>query len=114
MAEAERNSIKFEIIESLGVLKQYPTGWNKELNLVAWNDKPAKYDIRDWSPTHERMSRGITLHIDEMEKLIQLMQEKYSVAEAEEEEAGTEELAAAEDVRSAEEMAQVDEEQVPF
>lgn len=93
MAEAERNSIKFEIIESLGVLKQYPTGWNKELNLVAWNDKPAKYDIRDWSPTHERMSRGITLHFDEMEKLIQLMQGKYSAAE---------------------EMIQADEEQVPF
>jgi len=70
MAERERTDIKFEIVERIGVLGAYPTGWNKEFNVVKWNDKPEKYDIRDWSPGHERMSRGVTLHEDELLKLI--------------------------------------------
>ena len=74
MTAAER--ITFNIVEKLGVLKQYATGWNKELNLVEWNDKPAKYDIRDWSPTHERMSRGVTLHPDEAKKVLEILKDR--------------------------------------
>ncbi len=72
MTERSRASIKFEIVEKIGVLNSYPTGWNKEVNLVSWNDKPEKYDIRDWDPAHERMSRGVTLHSGEMKKLVEL------------------------------------------
>ncbi|MDN6168036.1 MAG: PC4/YdbC family ssDNA-binding protein, partial [Lactococcus lactis] len=50
----------YEIIESFGVLSQSPSGWTRELNLVSWNDRPAKYDIRDWSPDHEKMGKGLT------------------------------------------------------
>lgn len=75
MSEKERNGeIKFEIVEKIGVIKPYPTGWSKEINLVSWNDGPAKYDIRDWDHTHEHMSRGVTLHNDEMRKLLQLFE----------------------------------------
>ncbi len=70
MAERERTDIRFEIVERIGVLGSYPTGWNKEFNVVKWNDKPEKYDIRDWSPGHERMSRGVTMHEDELLKLM--------------------------------------------
>ncbi len=76
MAEHERNEIVFEITERIGVIKPYPTGWNKELNLVSWNRNPAKYDIRDWDPEHEHMSRGITLHPDEMRKIAELLKER--------------------------------------
>lgn len=61
--------IKFEIIEELGVLSENEKGWKKELNLVSWNDSEPKYDIRTWSPEHEKMGKGITLTKDEATKL---------------------------------------------
>ncbi|OGO88091.1 MAG: hypothetical protein A2Y24_07495 [Clostridiales bacterium GWE2_32_10] len=61
--------IKYEITEKIAVLSQTSGGWTKELNLVSWNDKPAKYDLRDWSPEHEKMGKGITLSEEEMQEL---------------------------------------------
>ena len=75
MAVSERDEFTFEIREHLGTLREYNNGWTKELNLVAWNNKDPKYDIRDWNPTHENMSRGVTLHRDEMRKLASIMKE---------------------------------------
>lgn len=59
------NDFSFEIEEHIGVLSEKPNGWKKELNKVSWNDREAKYDIRDWSPDYEKMSKGITLSKDE-------------------------------------------------
>ena len=53
--------IKYEITKHLATLSTSPKGWTKELNLVSWNDKEPKYDIRDWSPDHEKMGKGVTL-----------------------------------------------------
>ena len=61
--------IKYEIVENLGVLSETDKGWQKELNLVSWNERPAKYDLRDWSPNHEKMGKGITLTNEEVAKL---------------------------------------------
>lgn len=69
-------NIKFEIKEHIGVVSENKSGWKKELNLVSWNDAEPKYDIRDWSPEHEKMSKGITLTADEAWELAQLIQEK--------------------------------------
>ena len=65
--------ISFDIVESLGVITTYSTGWSKELNLVSWNEGPAKLDIRDWDPTHERMSRGLTLSAEEVKRLTEML-----------------------------------------
>ena len=40
--------IKYEIKETIGTLSESAKGWAKELNLVSWNDKEPKYDLRDW------------------------------------------------------------------
>ena len=61
--------IKFEIKKEIGVLSESAKGWKKELNLVSWNDAAPKYDIREWSPNHEKMGKGITLTEDELKKL---------------------------------------------
>ena len=61
--------IKFEIIEQLGVLSESEKGWKKELNLVSWNGREPKYDLRDWSENHEKMGKGITLSEEEAIKL---------------------------------------------
>ncbi len=61
--------IKYEIVEQIGVINETDKGWKKELNLVSWNDREPKYDLRDWSENHERMGKGITLTKEEVEKL---------------------------------------------
>ena len=61
--------IKFEIKETLAVLSESSKGWTKELNLVSWNDKDAKYDIRDWSQEHDKMGKGVTLSDEELKKI---------------------------------------------
>ena len=65
--------IKFEIEKELGSISESPKGWTKELNLISWNGKEAKYDLRDWSPNHEKMGKGITLTTDEIQKLYELL-----------------------------------------
>ncbi|WP_077624314.1 YdbC family protein [Sediminibacillus massiliensis] len=65
--------LKYEIVENLGVLSESPKGWTKELNLVSWNGREAKYDIRDWAPDHEKMGKGVTLSKEEVEKLKKLL-----------------------------------------
>lgn len=61
--------IKYEIIKKLGVLSESSKGWKKELNFISWNDKEPKYDIRDWSPAHDKMGKGITLTVEELKAL---------------------------------------------
>ena len=63
------SEIKYEIIEQLGVLSESEKGWKKELNLVSWNGREPKYDLRDWSENHEKMGKGITLSEEEAIKL---------------------------------------------
>lgn len=72
MAEKEKG-ISFEIKEHLAVLRSGNDGWCRELNIVSWNDGPAKFDIREWSEDHRRMSKGITLSMDEARKLCEAM-----------------------------------------
>lgn len=69
--------IQFEIKSYIGKICQYQTGWSKELNIVAWNGGVPKYDIRDWSGDHERMTRGITLHEVEARALFELLKKHF-------------------------------------
>ena len=65
--------IKYEIKENIGVLSESAKGWAKELNLVSWNDKEPKCDLREWDPTHEKMGKGITLNLEEIKKLKEIL-----------------------------------------
>lgn len=65
--------IKYEIQKELGALSVSAKGWKKELNLVSWNDKEAKYDLRDWAPDHVKMGKGITLSVEELKKLKEIL-----------------------------------------
>lgn len=57
---------KYEIVEKIAVLSESSKGWTKELNLISWNDRDPKYDIREWSPDGEKMGKGITLSNEEV------------------------------------------------
>ena len=63
------DDFKFKIEESFGVLSESKAGWTMELNKVSWSEHPAKYDIRTWSPDHEKMGKGVTLNDEEIKKL---------------------------------------------
>jgi len=65
--------IKFTIEKEIAILSTSNRGWNKEVNLVSWNDRPAKLDIRDWAPEHEKMGKGVTLSDEEAEKLVEAL-----------------------------------------
>ena len=65
--------IKYEIEKELGVISESTKGWRKELNLISWNGKEAKYDLRDWAPEHDKMGKGITLTLDELKALKELL-----------------------------------------
>ena len=47
--------IKYEVVDKIGIVSEGNNGWNKELNLISWNDREPVYDIRTWSPDHEKM-----------------------------------------------------------
>lgn len=63
----------FEIVEHIGVLSETPKGWTKEVNRISWNNAKPKYDIREWDPNHEKMSKGVTFTEEEFEKLRALL-----------------------------------------
>lgn len=66
---------KYEIKKELGVLSKTAKGWTKEVNLISWNDREAKIDIREWSPNREKMGKGITLTNEEVKELVKLLKE---------------------------------------
>ncbi|AYD39369.1 hypothetical protein D4Z93_01945 [Clostridium fermenticellae] len=69
------SDIKYEIKETIGAFSESPKGWRKELNLISWNDKAPKFDIRDWDPEHKKMGKGVTLTNDELKKLKDILNE---------------------------------------
>jgi hypothetical protein len=67
------DSFSFEIVKHFGVISQDKSGWQKELNSVAWSGRAPKLDIRDWAPNHEKMGKGVTLSEAEAAKLAELL-----------------------------------------
>jgi hypothetical protein len=65
--------ILHDIQKRYGVLSEERNGWRKELNLVSWGGRAPKFDLRDWAPDHEKMSKGITFTEAEAEKLRDLL-----------------------------------------
>ena len=67
--------IKFKLVETIGTISESNKGWVKELNLISWNERAPKYDLRDWAPDHVKMGKGITLSKEELIKLRDLLNE---------------------------------------
>ena len=63
------SDLKFEIVKSFGIIREEKEGWKKEVNLVSWNERKPKLDIRSWNEDHLKMTKGITLNIDELNVL---------------------------------------------
>lgn len=56
--------IKYEIKEAIGVQSENSKRWTEELNLISWNVREPKYDIREWAPEHKKMGKRVTLCLE--------------------------------------------------
>lgn len=54
---------EFEISKTYGVIS--PGDFQKEVNLISWNGRKEKIDIRGWDDTHTKCTKGIALSMDE-------------------------------------------------
>ena len=70
----EMKEILYEIVKEIAVLSANDSGYTKEINLISWNGKEPKYDIRSFSPNREKCGKGITLNADEAAALLEALQ----------------------------------------
>ena len=68
--------IQYEIVKEIAVLSTGDSGYTKEINLISWNGKEPKYDIRSFSPNREKCGKGITLNADEAAALLKALQKE--------------------------------------
>lgn len=61
-------ALEYNIVETLCTISERD-GWAKEVNVVSWNHREPKLDIREWNADHTKMTKGITLTEDEAVKL---------------------------------------------
>ena len=72
--------IKCTIVKKIGVLSKKDNGYSKQINLVSWNDREAKLDIREWSPA-DKAIKGITLTDEEGRNLLEALKTYYAEEE---------------------------------
>ena len=67
------DNFNFKVTKEIGVIAKNTNGWALELNMVSWNEREPKYDLRTWDPNHEKMGKGITLKKEELIALKELL-----------------------------------------
>ena len=70
--------IQYEIVKEIAELSTGDSGYTKEINLISWNGKEPKYDIRSFSPNREKCGKGITLNADEAAALLKALQKELN------------------------------------
>ena len=70
--------IQYEIVKEIAVLSTGDSGYTKEINLISWNGKEPKYDVRSFSPNREKCGKGITLNADEAAALLKALQKELN------------------------------------
>ena len=48
------SEFNYRIIKKIGLINN-DLKWKKELNLISWDGKARKFDIRSWDENHEKM-----------------------------------------------------------
>ena len=66
-----------EVIKKIALISGSETGFRKELNIVSWNGREPKYDLRSWSPEGIPL-RGVTLTEDEAKELKKVLKDVFA------------------------------------
>lgn len=69
-------AFEYEIVEPIAVLGK-ANDRTIEVNMVSWNGRSAKVDIRRWSEDHTFMGKGIALTEDEAKALYMALKGRY-------------------------------------
>lgn len=69
---------QYEIVKEIAVLSTGESGYTKEINLISWNGKEPKYDIRSFSPNREKCGKSVTLTEAEAGKLLAALEKVFS------------------------------------
>lgn len=69
--------ITLEVIRKIAVLNGSEAGYTKELNLVSWNGREPKYDLRTWSPEGIAL-KGLTLTEEEAKELYKALGDMFA------------------------------------
>lgn len=69
-----KREVSYHIEAEFGCV-QGEKGWDLEVNLISWDGKPAKIDIRRWNESRDKMSKGLTLTKEEVKELLPLLKE---------------------------------------
>ena len=69
---------QYESVKESAVLSASDSGYTKEINLISWNGREPKYDIRSFSPNREKCGKGITLNADEAAALLKALQKEVN------------------------------------
>ena len=74
------DKFRYEIVKFLGIIAERTDNngkWTKEVNLVSWNGRDPKIDIREWNSDHSRMGKGVTMTEAEAETLTTHLHEYF-------------------------------------
>lgn len=67
--------VNFEIFKILGTLSENKDGWKKQLTCTSWGRYNPKFDLRSWDTEYTGMTKGITLTLEEIMALKELLNE---------------------------------------
>lgn len=67
--------VNFEIFKILGTLSENKDGWKKQLTCTSWGRYNPKFDLRSWDTEYTGMTKGITLTLEEIIALKELLNE---------------------------------------
>lgn len=63
----------YKIEKEIATIAEYKDGTAMKLNLISYRGTPAKYDLRKWDTSTNKMLKGITFNEDEKNKLIEAL-----------------------------------------
>lgn len=73
MFEKGEKQMEYNLIASLGTISAQTDAHGnvltKEVNVISWNGRTPRVDIREWDAEHERMSTGLALTFEEAKAL---------------------------------------------
>lgn len=71
-----------EIVYHFGVIGGVNPGtnWRKEFNFVSWNGNPPKFEVRAWSPEHDRCAKIGGLTEKELQELYEMIPAAIEIA----------------------------------
>ncbi len=69
----DKDDFTFRIVRPIGVVGESGRGWKTEVNLVSWNNREPKIDVRAWSPDHQKMGKGVSFTREEASRLVEIL-----------------------------------------